>query len=195
MVPNIHRIGKTQMKLFIPVVFAAIALAGCVMAPTKSSISGLFASNPVREDPSHFQWADGKDRVVTTDLTLRLSPDGSFSTWSRMYFDGEVVRFSGLAAYDLQTNSKGSWRIADGKLILRSMGPTYFVTDMMWQQTGKTMVPEESQADLIRRNGQWHIVWKNVEYTLQQTPPPHAPEPTTLGITLPPPRKPWWRFW
>ena len=119
---------------------------------------------------------------MTRELTLTLFPDGSFITWFQDYFDGTIIHFSGLAAYDLQANARGTWRFANGRLFLRAVGPSYIVTQ--WAMGADASFPtEEDQATAVYRDGHWDITWKQTEYVFKKAVPNKSPLPTPASGT------------
>ena len=171
------------MKACLSTVPPGLALGGCAMAPAGSSVAGADASNPVREDPGRFQGVDGRSRVVTTDLTLTLYPDGSVHTWQQMFFDGGRVRFSGLATYHLMTNSRRSWSLADGRPRLHSVGPSNIVTGMFQRQRGRSITPEDSEAAAFRPDGHRVIRRQGTEYLFHGDAPIEPAGPPPVGVT------------
>ena len=158
----------------------ALLLGGCAMTPARAPLAGFYASTPVFEDAKYFQWADGKSHKVSRERTLTIFPNGDYCTWWRQYVDGELVRFSGLAPYDFQTNSTGSWTLAGERLLFRSTGPSYVVTKWQMQKDGRSIAPEESEASAVYRDGHWVIVWKGTEYLLRAAA---LPLPTPTNVT------------
>jgi hypothetical protein len=153
------------MKRLILMALFCSAVGGCATTDAGPAIAGAYASNPMPGD----QESDASHRG-TRDYTLTLYEDGTYVAGWLLRIDGRRILtmiHSGVEPYDLQTNSRGSWRMTDGKLILRSVGPAYSVTEMTRRQSVRSILPEESQADVFVGNGHWVIVWKAVEYHIE----------------------------
>jgi hypothetical protein len=179
--PNNTVRPKIERKRLILAAIFLSTVGGCATTAAGPAIAGSYAPNPIPGD----QDSDASHRG-TRDYTLTLYEDGTYVAGWWLYFDGKrilTMMFSGLEPYDLQTNSRGSWRIADGKLILRSVGPAHSVTETTRRQSVRSIHPEESQADLFLRNGRWVVVWKDIEYPSRQETPNKSADSTASAGT------------
>jgi hypothetical protein len=166
---------SVNVRPCIPVSVLVLALGGCATQPAGPPLAGFYASSPT-------QFASNGSYIVTRELNLTLFSDGSFVTWFQDHLNGAIIRSSGLAAYDFQTNARGTWRFAGGRLFLRAVGPSNIVTQ--WAMGAKASFPtEEDQAAAVYRDGHWAITWKQTEYVFRKDVPKQSPLPTPANDT------------
>jgi len=127
--------------------------AGCASTPNAKSLVGLYVADRIHDGSSQ-----------STELTLSLYPNGRFAAWQRMYFNGEPVRISALAAYDLHANSQGTWWYADHRLHLTSDGRYSLVGSPF----GSQRMIEGSEAIVSSTGAGALIKWGGVTYTLHE---------------------------
>jgi len=171
------------MKVRSLVAAAFLTIGGCNSVPSVTSIAGYYTSTPI--DKHENKWADGTSHVVTRELTLTLSPNGTYGTWWFDYSDGQLIRFSGLADYDLQSNSAGTWRIEGHQLVLESSGPNFDRRRTLGLKVWYTYPSQKSRADLVYQERQWTVVWKGTVYYFKKELPNKAAEPTRTSGTPP----------
>jgi hypothetical protein len=161
-----------------------LVACGCATFSIKQPIAGYYASNPVPEDSKSWNWADGQRHLVTLEWTLTLFPDGTYVAGWRRYLDGEFIRESVLAAYELRGNSRGSWTLANRQLLLRSVGArdTLLIGKNM-RDNGRLITPENSEAHVTLKEGHWIIDWNQIEYRYIAPAPNQSPDPTPTSVT------------
>ena len=166
------------MKLYTIAATLIMFLCGCAMTATRQSIAGVYSSNLV---PAQ---VDARSLPYSTDLTLTLYADGKYRAWERMFSGGRYDRVSALTFYDLKGNSRGSWTVVDGRLLLRSIGTADGFQEARMRQDGRglSIAPEESEASITSKDGHWIIVWNKTEYTFEEKAAEHSPEPALSAV-------------
>lgn len=153
-----------------------VVVCGCAALAVRPQIAGYYASNPV---------TDASGNLNYTKWTLTLSPDGTYVAGRLRYLDGELARESVLEGYDLRANSRGSWSLANGQLLLRTTSARDKLTEQMMREHGHVVTPEESVARVVLREGHWVIDWKQVEYRYVALAPNRSSDPTLSSVTPP----------
>lgn len=131
-------------------------------SPPRNALVGYYSTGIVPDSTIQWQW-------FTVRNWIDLGGDGRYVSGHQHYINGAptpdfVQMPNGVTQ---EGSSRGTWRVVENRLILKSDLPVYSFG------SAEFSTERFGEATVVRKNGDWMIVWDHNEY-LRATPPNSA---------------------
>jgi len=172
---------NTTMRATLFVVLLAV-LCGCPTLSKKESVVGLPLGQAAISIVGYYS-TEVAPELLTQWFTVRkwieLSSDGRYASGHQHYVDGAPTAFivEVPAGGFSEGSSKGSWRLVDDRLHLKSDFPVYT------NAFGEFAPGGVAEALIIRKNDDWLIEWDHNEFVRTKPPNKSSDSTTSAGTS------------